>query len=50
MLNLDGRPPELYQRATDRWEQENVAADRPEIVDRLELVVRRFADEIDGKL
>jgi arylsulfatase A-like enzyme len=50
MLNFDGRPPELYHRSTDLQEQHNVATTHPDVADRLELVLRRFADETGSKL
>jgi hypothetical protein len=50
MHNLDARPPELYHRPTDLQEQHNVAPAHPEVVDQLELTLRRFADEINSQL
>jgi arylsulfatase A-like enzyme len=49
LLNLDGRPAELYHRSTDLQEQHEVASDHPEVADGLELTLRRFADEISRK-
>jgi len=50
MHNLDARPPELYHRPTDLQEQHNVAPAHPEVVDQLELMLRRFVDEIESRL
>jgi arylsulfatase A-like enzyme len=50
LLNLDGRPPELYHRPTDLQEQHNVASAHREVVDQLELKLRRFADEVNSQL
>jgi len=50
MHNLDARPPELYHRPTDLQEQHNVAPAHPEVVDQLELTLRRFVDEINSQL
>ncbi len=38
------RPPELYRKPEDRWDQNDVAAENPEVADHLELILRRFAD------
>jgi arylsulfatase A-like enzyme len=48
--NLDARPHELYHRTTDLEEQHNVAPAHPEVVDQLELTLRRFADEVNSQL
>jgi hypothetical protein len=50
MHNLDARPPELYLRPTDLQEQHNVALAHPEVIDQLELTLRRFADQINSQL
>ena len=50
LYNLDGRPHELYHRATDLREQHNVLEEHHEVGDALELTLRRFADEIERKL
>ena len=50
MHNLDARLPELYHRPTDLQEQYNVAPAHPEVVDQLELTLRRFADQINSRL
>jgi arylsulfatase A-like enzyme len=50
LFNLDGRPHELYHRATDLQEQHNVVGEHREVADTLELTLRRFADEIERKL
>ena len=46
------RPPELYRKPEDRWDQNNVIEVFPEVAEHLELTLRRFAgavgrDEID---
>ena len=46
LLNRDRRPPELYNRMTDRAEQHNDIADDPDVADALELRLRRLADEV----
>ena len=40
------RSPELYRKPEDRWDQNNVAAENPEIADQLELTLRRFAEAV----
>ncbi|MFO0956108.1 MAG: sulfatase [Isosphaeraceae bacterium] len=40
------RAPQLYRKPEDRWEQNDVAEQNPEVADQLELVLRRFADEL----
>ena len=40
------RLPELYRKPEDRWDQNNVVAENPEVADQLELVLRRFADAV----
>jgi arylsulfatase A-like enzyme len=40
------RPPELYRKPEDRWDQNNVIEQYPEVADHLELTLRRFADAI----
>jgi arylsulfatase A-like enzyme len=50
MHNFDARPPELYHRPTDLREQHNIAPAHPEVVDQLELTLRRFADQINSQL
>ena len=42
----DPRSPELYRKPEDRWDQNNVAAENPDIADQLELTLRRFADAV----
>ena len=37
------RAPELYRKPEDRWDQNDVAAENPEVADQLELALRRFA-------
>jgi len=36
------RPTQLYRKPEDRWERDNVAESHPEVVERLELTLRRF--------
>lgn len=38
------RGPELYRKPEDRWDQNDVAEQFPEVVDHLELTLRRFAE------
>jgi arylsulfatase A-like enzyme len=40
------RAPELYRKPEDRWDQNNVAEQYPEIADHLELTLRRFVDAL----
>ena len=40
------RAPELYRKPEDRWDQNDIAAENPEIADQLELTLRRFADAV----
>ena len=40
------RKPELYRKPEDRWDQNDIAAENPEVADQLELTLRRFADAI----
>ena len=40
------RQPELYRKPEDRWDQNDVAAQNPEVADQLELALRRFADAV----
>ena len=40
------RKPELYRKPEDRWDQNDIAAENPEIADQLELTLRRFAEAI----
>jgi arylsulfatase A-like enzyme len=40
------RPPELYRKPEDRWDQNNVADQHPEVSDHLELTLRRFVAAI----
>ena len=42
----DPRRPELYRKPEDRWDQNDVAAENPEVADHLELILRRFADAV----
>jgi arylsulfatase A-like enzyme len=36
------RPPELYRKPEDRWDQNNVIQEHPDVADHLELTLRRF--------
>jgi arylsulfatase A-like enzyme len=38
------RSPELYRKPEDRWDQNNVIDQHPEVADHLELTLRRFVD------
>jgi arylsulfatase A-like enzyme len=38
------RHPELYRKPEDRWDQNDVAEQYPEVADHLELTLRRFAE------
>ncbi len=40
------RKPELYRKPEDRWDQNDVAAENPDVADQLELALRRFADAV----
>ncbi len=40
------RRPELYRKPEDRWDQNDLAAENPDVAEHLELVLRRFADAI----
>ena len=40
------RPPELYRKPEDRWDQNNIAAENAETAQRLELALRRFVDAL----
>jgi arylsulfatase A-like enzyme len=40
------RPPELYRKPEDRWDQNNVIERYPEVADHLELTLRRFAEAV----
>ena len=40
------RLPELYRKPEDRWDQNDVAAENPEVAEYLELTLRRFADAV----
>jgi arylsulfatase A-like enzyme len=40
------RSPELYRKPEDRWEQNNVIEQHPEIADQLELALRRFVEAL----
>jgi arylsulfatase A-like enzyme len=40
------RRPELYRKPEDRWDQNDVAAENPEVADHLELTLRRFVEAI----
>jgi arylsulfatase A-like enzyme len=38
------RGPELYRKPEDRWDQDDVAEQYPEVAEHLELALRRFAE------
>jgi arylsulfatase A-like enzyme len=40
------RSPELYRKPEDRWDQNNVVEQFPEVADHLELTLRRFVDAL----
>ncbi|MHC5537256.1 sulfatase family protein [Singulisphaera rosea] len=40
------RPPELYRKPEDRWDQNNVIERYPEIAEHLELTLRRFVEAV----
>lgn len=46
LVPLDDSPKELYHRRTDPKEQNNLASQRGEVVDRLELELRRFVGDL----
>ena len=40
------RSPELFRKPEDRWDQNNVLDQHPEVADHLELTLRRFAEAV----
>ena len=40
------RRPELYRKPEDRWDQNDVAAQHPEVAEHLELTLRRFVEAV----
>ena len=40
------RAPELYRKPEDRWDQNDVAAEHPEVAEHLELTLRRFVEAV----
>jgi hypothetical protein len=40
------RGPELYRKPEDRWDQNNVIEQHPEVADHLELALRRFVEAL----
>ena len=40
------RSPELYRKPEDRWDQNDVAAEHPDVAEGLELALRRFAEAV----
>ena len=40
------RPPELYRKPDDRWDQNNVVSENAEVAEHLELTLRRFVDAV----
>jgi arylsulfatase A-like enzyme len=41
------RGPELYRKPEDRWDQNNVAAENPDVAEQLELALRRFVEALN---
>jgi arylsulfatase A-like enzyme len=41
------RTRELYRKPEDRWDQNNVVEQEPDVADQLELVLRRFVEALD---
>jgi arylsulfatase A-like enzyme len=41
------RRPELYRKPEDRWDQNDVAAQFPEVAEHLELTLRRFIEAVE---
>ena len=41
------RSVELYRKPEDRWEQNDVADRHPELIEHLELVLRRFVSAVE---
>ena len=46
LFNLEGKPPELYNRKADPQEQNNICESNKGVGDELGLRLRRFADEV----
>lgn len=46
LLELDGKPPELYDLATDTGEQRNLAAEKPEVAKRLSATLAEWRREL----
>lgn len=46
------RGPELYRKPEDRWDQNNIASENPDVAEVLELALRRFVETLarDGDL
>ena len=40
------RSPELFRKPEDRWDQNNVIDQHPEVADHLELTLRRFVEAV----
>jgi arylsulfatase A-like enzyme len=40
------RSPELYRKPEDRWDQNDVAVEHPEVAEHLELTLRRFVEAL----
>ncbi len=40
------RSPELYRKPEDRWDQNDIAGENPEVAQALELTLRRFVDAL----
>jgi arylsulfatase A-like enzyme len=41
------RSPELYRKPEDRWDQNNIIAEYPEVAEQLELALRRFVEAVN---
>jgi arylsulfatase A-like enzyme len=41
------RGPELYRKPEDRWDQNDIAAEHPEVAEHLELTLRRFVEALE---
>ena len=41
------RGPELYRKPEDRWDQNDVSAENPDVAEQLELALRRFVEALN---
>ena len=41
------RGPELYRKPEDRWDQNNIIAENPDVAEQLELALRRFVEALN---